>query len=105
MKSIETRRISRVAQLAAVLVGILFLFEIVMLCGIVDLKSDWVAKNAPWAYEPFLRLTGEHPQQREAAAPEQEVPASPVSEIVVPVETPKVEAEPAEEADDDIPVG
>ncbi len=114
MKSIETRRISRIAHFTMIAVGALVLFEAAMLGGIVDLRSSWVARHAPWAYEPFLRLVGEHPDSPWAVRPEQEksAAASSVSDMVLPAKTDAVpeavqqgEPEPVTEADDDIPVG
>jgi len=58
----QTRRISRIANVTAVAVVALVLFEVVMISGAIELKAQTVAKYAPWAYEPFLRLVGEHPE-------------------------------------------
>ena len=58
----ETRRINPIAHIAMVAVVILVVFEVLVIVGALELKAQTVAKYAPWAYEPFLRLVGEHPE-------------------------------------------
>ena len=58
----ETRRINPIAHVTLVAVAVLVVFECLVICGAVELKAQTVAKYAPWAYEPFLRLVGEHPE-------------------------------------------
>ena len=41
---------------------LLVVFEFLVIFGALELKAQTVAKYAPWAYEPFLRLVGEHPE-------------------------------------------
>ncbi|MCK5676762.1 MAG: hypothetical protein KAH99_07075, partial [Verrucomicrobia bacterium] len=44
-----------------VLVLLLIVFEVLVIFGVFELKAQTVAKHAPWAYESFLKLVGEHP--------------------------------------------
>ncbi len=37
------------------------MFEALVISGAVETKASTIAKVAPWAYEPFLKLVGEHP--------------------------------------------
>ena len=54
----RTVPLSAVAIVAFVtLVG----FEVLVIGGAFGVKASTVARIAPWAYEPFLRLVGEHP--------------------------------------------
>lgn len=57
----ETRRINPLANITIVAVLIVLVFECLVIFGALELKAQSVAKYAPWAYEPFLRLVGEHP--------------------------------------------
>lgn len=58
----EHRRINPIAHIALIAVAVLILFEVLVISGALELKAQTVAKYAPWAYEPFLRLVGEHPE-------------------------------------------
>ena len=58
----ETRRINPIAHITLVLVLLLIVFEALVIFGVFELKAQTVAKHAPWAYEPFLKLVGEHPE-------------------------------------------
>jgi hypothetical protein len=62
MSQQETRRRNPIAHITLVLVVLLILFEALVIFGVFELKAQTVAKYAPWAYEPFLRLAGEHPE-------------------------------------------
>lgn len=62
MKKQETRRINPIAHITLVLVLLLIVLEALVIFGAFELKAQTVAKYAPWAYEPFLRLVGEHPE-------------------------------------------
>jgi hypothetical protein len=64
MKELETRRITPVAYIAAIVVAVLVGLELLVVSGVLELRAGTVAKYAPWAYEPFLRLVGEHPDSR-----------------------------------------
>lgn len=57
---LETRRINPIARVTFVAVMVLFVFEALVISGLFELKAQTVAKYAPWAYEPFLHLVGEH---------------------------------------------
>ena len=61
MEKLEKRRINPIAHVATLAVLILLIFEGLMIGGVFELRSRTVAKYTPWAYEPFLRLVGEHP--------------------------------------------
>ena len=61
MKIKESRRIVPISVVTLVALAVLFVFEAMVMLGAVNLKASLVAKVAPWAYEPFLRLVGEHP--------------------------------------------
>ncbi|MDF7799903.1 hypothetical protein P4C99_10525 [Pontiellaceae bacterium B1224] len=52
------------------LIVILVLFQTIMLSGLYELKSSTVRKSAPWFYPTFLKLVGEYPSARLAAAPQ-----------------------------------
>lgn len=62
MEKLETRRRNPVAHITLVAVILLVVFEALVIFGALELKAQTVAKHAPWAYEPFLRLVGEHPE-------------------------------------------
>ena len=62
MEKQETRRRNPIGHITLVLVVLLIGFEILVISGMFELKAQTVAKYAPWAYEPFLRLVGEHPE-------------------------------------------
>ena len=61
MNKQETRRTNPIAKVTLFLVAVLIVFEALVIFGVLELKSQNVAKIAPWAYEPFLKLMGEHP--------------------------------------------
>ncbi len=61
MKNRESRRIVPVSIIALIVIGVLFLFETLVVGGVFEVKASTVAKVAPWAYEPFLKMIGEHP--------------------------------------------
>jgi hypothetical protein len=61
MKDFESRRIMPLGHVAMVAVGVLVVFELAVAGGMVRLPAGIVAKYAPWAYEPFLKMVGEHP--------------------------------------------
>ena len=58
----EKCRINPIAHVTSVAVILLVVFEFLVIFGALELKAQTVAKYAPWAYEPFLRLVGEHPE-------------------------------------------
>lgn len=60
MSKLETRRINPIAHIALVAVVILIVFEGFVIFGALEMKAQTVARYAPWAYEPFLKLVGEH---------------------------------------------
>ena len=62
MSKLETRRINPIAHIALVAVVILIVLEGLVIFGALELKAQTVARYAPWAYEPFLKLVGEHPE-------------------------------------------
>ncbi len=58
----ETRRRNLIARITLALVLLLIGFEVLVIFGVLELRAQTVAKYAPWAYEPFLRFVGEHPE-------------------------------------------
>jgi hypothetical protein len=62
MDKSEKRRINPLAKVATCAVVVLLILEGLVIGGAFELKSQTVAKYAPWAYESFLRLVGEHPE-------------------------------------------
>ena len=61
MDKVKERRVNPIAKVATLAVLVLLVFEGLVIGGVFELKAQTVAKYAPWAYEPFLRLVGEHP--------------------------------------------
>ena len=123
-----SRRIVPIALFVKVLFGVLILIEALLISGVFQLRASTVARVAPWATEPFLKLVGEHPdspgfrqrqeEQQASAADSQstmEIIAGfdPDALIEDDSDDPAVSEEPAEESgdesveevDDDIPVG
>jgi len=62
MSKLEIHRVSPIAHITLVVVVILIVFEGFVIFGALELRAQTVAKYAPWAYEPFLKLVGEHPE-------------------------------------------
>jgi hypothetical protein len=62
MSNKESRRIVPVSAFAIAAFAVLVVFEVLVIGGVLELKASTVARIAPWAYEPFLRLVGEHPE-------------------------------------------
>lgn len=61
MSKKESRRIVPVSAVAIAVFAVLVIFEALVIGGVFEVKAATVARIAPWAYEPFLRLVGEHP--------------------------------------------
>ena len=53
---------------AVVVMAVLLAFELLVLFGGLEIKSSSVAAAAPWAFNAFSRLVGEHPDQMSARA-------------------------------------
>jgi hypothetical protein len=64
MSKKESRRIVPVSTLAIAAFALLVVFEGLVIGGVFEVKASTVARIAPWAYEPFLRLVGEHPESK-----------------------------------------
>jgi len=62
MSKKESRRRVPVSAIAIAVFVLLVVFEVLVIGGALEIKSSTVARIAPWAYEPFLRLVGEHPE-------------------------------------------
>jgi hypothetical protein len=75
MEKLEKRRINPIARVATLVVLVVLLFEGLVIGGVFELKARTVGKYAPWAYEPFLRLVGEHPESLPRIAVVEEVTA------------------------------
>ena len=67
MDKVESRRVAPIGWVTTIVVLILFAFELLMMFGAIELRAATVAKYAPWAYEPFLKLVGEHPDSAPVA--------------------------------------
>jgi hypothetical protein len=82
MDKLDTRRINPISHVATLAVLLLIVFEVLIIFGALELKAQTVAKYVPWAYEPFLRLVGEHPESAPRWAmveePEEFEPVEPV---------------------------
>lgn len=63
MKNKESRRIVPMSMAALVVTVLLVLFEGLTLGHALEVDASVIARIAPWAYEPFLRVVGEHPDQ------------------------------------------
>jgi hypothetical protein len=63
MKNGESRRIIPESIAAWTVVSSLFLFELSVLFGGLEIKGAAMARIAPWAYSLYSRLVGEHPDQ------------------------------------------
>jgi hypothetical protein len=61
-----SRRIVPVSVAATVCFVLLATFELMVFGGVFQVKASVVRQVAPWAYEPFLKLTGEHPETNPA---------------------------------------
>jgi hypothetical protein len=79
MSKLESRRTNPVGYIAFIAVLILLIFQLFAMVGVLELKAGTVAKYAPWAYEPFLRLVGEHPESKPRWASVEEVDATPAT--------------------------
>ena len=62
MSKKESRRIVPLSAVAIAVFVMLVVFEVLVIGGAFGVKASTVARIAPWAYEPFLRLVGEHPE-------------------------------------------
>ncbi len=62
MRKKESRRRVPVSVVAMAAIALLFVLEGLVIGGAFGVKAATVARIAPWAYEPFLRLVGEHPE-------------------------------------------
>ena len=79
MSKKESRRRVPVSAVTMAAVVLLVFLEILVIGGVFSVKASTVARIAPWAYEPFLKLVGEHPDSERWKARsrnEQEVAAS-----------------------------
>ncbi|HEY5621250.1 MAG TPA: hypothetical protein VIR77_01480 [Pontiella sp.] len=63
MKETAGRRVVRTTPVASLIFALLVVFELCIIFGALEMDAALVRKHAPWAYEPFLRLVGEHPDQ------------------------------------------
>jgi hypothetical protein len=62
MNKKESRRIVPLSGFAFAALAVLIVFQVLVIGGVFKLEASTVARIAPWAYEPFLRLVGEHPE-------------------------------------------
>ncbi|NNJ71103.1 MAG: hypothetical protein HKP10_07445 [Kiritimatiellales bacterium] len=61
MKDSTYKRSIPVAAVASVVLLILGLVELFVIMGGLTLRTATVRQVVPWAYEPYLKLVGEHP--------------------------------------------
>ncbi len=66
MKQIIQKRVVPVSVATLACFALLAVFQLFVLAGGPLTRAATVKRFAPWAYEPFLRLTGEHPDTRPA---------------------------------------
>jgi hypothetical protein len=64
MNQVEPRRIVPVSLITLILFGLMAVFQFFVIGGGYELEASTVKKNAPWAYESFLKMVGEHPDTR-----------------------------------------
>lgn len=64
MKNHDTRRKVLVSKIAAFVMVITFVLEGMIIFGALQVDSATIARVAPRAYEPFLKLVGEHPSSQ-----------------------------------------
>ena len=64
MNKKESRRIVPLSVVAIAAFAVLIVCQVLVIGGVFELKASTVARIAPWAYEPFLRLVGEHPESQ-----------------------------------------
>ena len=64
MSKKESRRRVAVSTIAMAAIALLVVFEVLVIGGGFGIKAATVARIAPWAYEPFLWLVGEHPESK-----------------------------------------
>jgi hypothetical protein len=58
---IEKRRTSPLVMITFLTLGVVFVAEVLLIFGVLQMKASTVRRYCPRAYEPFLRLVGEHP--------------------------------------------
>lgn len=71
MKNHDSRRRVLVSKIAAFVMGITFVLEGMIIFGALQVDSATIARVAPWAYEPFLKLVGEHPSSQSHLLPDE----------------------------------
>ncbi|MEE9368393.1 MAG: hypothetical protein V3V05_05965 [Pontiella sp.] len=64
MKQVNQRRIVPISVVTIVIFSLLGFFQLFVIAGGYELEASTVKKFAPWVYEPFLKLAGEHPDTR-----------------------------------------
>lgn len=72
MKPVNSRRIVPIAVVTIILFFLMIVFQVFVIAGGYELEASTVKKVAPWAYIPFIKLVGEHPDTRPEWATEQE---------------------------------
>jgi hypothetical protein len=78
MNEVESRRVVPMAQITVICTVLLALFELYFISTAYELKASTVKKVAPWVYEPYRKMMGEHPstQPKAARAPASNTPDS-----------------------------
>lgn len=79
MKKYETRRVTPVAYIAAIVVSLLVGLEIVAISGVLELRSSTVERYVPWAAASYRKMVGEEAESKVVSleAPAAEVPEMP----------------------------
>lgn len=73
MSDVEIRRKVPVAVLALICVSIIGILQILLLTGAYQVDAGTVRKFAPFLYNPFRKVVGEHPSTRPQTAETQAV--------------------------------
>ena len=64
MNETNARRIVPISIVTMIVFGLMALFQVFVIAGGYELEAATVKKVAPWAYDSFLKVTGEHPDTR-----------------------------------------
>lgn len=71
MKDVESRRKVPAAVIAMICVSVIGLLQLLLVTGAYQVDSGTVRKIAPFLYNPFRKMMGEHPSTRPQTAESQ----------------------------------
>jgi len=71
MKDVETRRKVPAAVIAMICVSFIGIIQLLLVTGAYQVDSGTVRKMAPFLYNPFRKMMGEHPSTRPQSAESQ----------------------------------